>query len=1079
MDVGAWLRDLGLERYEASFRDNDIDAGVLPELTADDLIGLGVSSIGHRRKLLGAIGALRGGDTLAPEQTQRPAATPAGAERRQLTVMFCDLVGSTALSGKLDPEDMREVLGVYHAGVSAEVGRFDGFVAKFMGDGVLAYFGYPQAHEDDAERAIRTALAIVARIRALKPASGKPAVRIGIATGLVVVGDLIGSGESQERGVVGETPNLAARLQAMAEPNGVLVAEATHRLIGALFDYEDIGSVALKGFSAPMRAWRVLGDSKVENRFEALRGGAGPLAPMIGREEELELLLRRWEQAKQGQGRVVLFSGEPGIGKSRLTASLPQHLSGQSYVRLQYFCSPHHQNTALYPVIGQLRRAAGLELDDSADEQLEKLRRVIRAGDGAADGEETIALLADFLSISSPAGRSTEHLTPQQRKERTLAALVEQLVALAIADPVLMVVEDVHWIDPTTRELFDLIIDRLPDLPAFCLITFRPEFAPPWLGRPHVSLVALSRLGREQGATMVGRVAGKPLPAALTDQIVTRADGVPLFVEELTKSVLESGLLREEDDRFALVGPLPLLAIPTTLQDSLMARLDRYSTVKEVAQTGAAIGRQFSYALVAAASPLPASEVAQGLGQLVESELIFCRGTPPNAVYTFKHALVQDTAYGTLLRSKRLQLHASIAGALEAHFPQLVESEPERAARHFSEAGFPDRAVAYWSKAADRATRNYAVAEAIETLNLGLADIDRLDPGEHQDRLHLDFNDRLAQTVYLQGRFRDSLQILERDKTRLAKVADPALTGTYNFWLQHMYIRIGNFAAAHRHATASIAAAELAGDVATLGKVLTQESFTAWGEGRPLEGAELGRRAAAILAPTTERYWHGMAYFYIAMNLIHLGDTEPAAEAADAARRIGKEIADARVATYGTFVKGYALTAGGAWEIARGLCEEAVSLAPERISRAYALAVLGYSHLVAGEPQDAIDLLEKVVDDFAQFPFPPWESLFAAKLADAWLCLGDVAQARYAAERAVAVAEGCGFIFGAGWARRALGRVAVAEGNFAEGREDLNRAREIFRGLGARLELEDMRIDIPSARDREAGPVLPSGEASD
>jgi len=293
MDVGAWLRDLGLERYEACFRDNDIDAGVLPELTADDLIGLGVSSIGHRRKLLGAIGALRGGDTLAPEQTQRPAATPAGAERRQLTVMFCDLVGSTALAGKLDPEDMREVLGVYHAGVSAEVGRFDGFVAKFMGDGVMAYFGYPQAHEDDAERAIRTALAIVARIRALKPASGKLAVRIGIATGLVVVGDLIGSGESQERGVVGETPNLAARLQAMAEPNGVLVAEATHRLIGALFDYEDIGSVALKGFSAPMRAWRVLGDSKVENRFEALRGGAGPLAPMIGREEELELLLRR------------------------------------------------------------------------------------------------------------------------------------------------------------------------------------------------------------------------------------------------------------------------------------------------------------------------------------------------------------------------------------------------------------------------------------------------------------------------------------------------------------------------------------------------------------------------------------------------------------------------------------------------------------------------------------------------------------------------------------------------------------------------------------------------------------------
>jgi tetratricopeptide (TPR) repeat protein len=442
--------------------------------------------------------------------------------------------------------------------------------------------------------------------------------------------------------------------------------------------------------------------------------------------------------------------------------------------------------------------------------------------------------------------------------------------------------------------------------------------------------------------------------------------------------------------------------------------------------------------------------------------LIFCRGSPPEAVYTFKHALVQDAAYGTLLRAKRQQLHASIAGALDAHFPGLVETEPEHVARHFSEAGLPDRAVPYWSKAADRARRSYAVAEAIETLKLGIADIDRFEPGEHQDRLHLDFTDRLAQTVNLQGRFRDSLEILESDAERLARVSDPALTGAYHFWLAHMYNRVGDFPAAHRHADASIAAAESAGDTVTLGKVLTQKSFTAYGEGSPAEGAELGRRATAVLAGTPEHYWHGMAYFYVAMNLIHVGDSVGAATAGEAARVIGKEISDARVATYGAFVKGYALTAGGVMEEARAVCEEAVRIAPERISRAYASAVLGYNHLAAGEAEAAADLLEPVVEELARFPYPPWEGLFSAKLAEAWLQLGDVINARRAAERAVAVAEGCGFAFGAGWARRALGRVAIAEGGLAEGGHHLARAREIFKGLGATLELEDRRSVAPA-----------------
>jgi class 3 adenylate cyclase len=1052
MEIGAWLHSLGLDRYKASFLDHDIDAEVLPELTADDLIGLGVTSIGHRRKLLAAIAelrAVRGASQAATGEAAGRRAVP-DAERRQLTVMFCDIVGSTALSEQLDPEDLREIIGAYHRAIAQTIAPFEGFVAKYMGDGALIYFGYPRAHEDDAERAIRAALALIAATDKVEAATVRLEIRVGIATGLVVVGDLLGAGAAQEEAVIGETPNVAARLQALAPPNGCVIADTTRRLVGALFEYGDIGGVAIKGLSAPIRAWRVLTESQVESRFEALRGDAHILAPLLGRDEELDLLLRRWQQSRVGRGRVVLVSGEAGIGKSRLVSSVHQRLLDEDYIRLQYFCSPHHQNSALYPVISQIRRAAGLEIDDGAETELEKLKRVVETGD-AENREETIALIADLLSIRGPTIASTDHLTPQQRKERTLAALVGQLAALASKAPVLMVIEDVHWIDPTFRELLDLIIDRVPELAVLCLITFRPEFTLPWLGRSYVSLAALSRLGREFGATMASRIAGKPMPAELLDQIVTHADGVPLFVEELTKSVIESGLLRDESDRYTLVGPLPPLAIPTTLQDSLTARLDRYSTVKEVAQTGAAIGRQFSYALVTAVLSLTQDEVERALDQLAESELIYCRGTPPEATYTFKHALVQDAAYGSLLRSKRQQLHARIADALETKFPQLVQNEPERAARHFSNAGFFDRAVPYWSKAADRAVRGYAVAEAIEILNLGLADIERLEPGERQDRLHLDFTDRLAQTVYFQGRFKESLAILEHDAGRLARVADPKLTGTYHFWLTHMYNRIGNFAEAHHHADVSIAAAKCVGDVGTVGKVLTQESFIAWGEGLPTKGAELGRRAATILANTTEHYWHGMAYFYIAMNLIHLGATEAAVDAAQAARQIGGEIADARVTTYGSFVKGYALTAAGSWEAGRSACEEAVRLAPERISRAYASVVLGYNHLVAGEPRLAIDLLEPAVEELAQFPFPQWEGLFAAKLAAAWLDLGDVAQARRIAERAVSVAEGCEFPFGAGWARSTLGRVAIKEGQHTDGEKDLDRAREIFRGLGATL----------------------------
>jgi len=685
--IAEWLEKLGLGQYAQRFAENGIDLSVLQDLTDQDLREVGVL-LGHRRKILRAIAELAGRPG-TPQLKEEPVPKPQdAAERRQLTVMFCDLVGSTALSARLDPEDLRGIIASYHRCCTELIERNGGFVAKYVGDGVLAYFGYPQAHEHDAERAVQAGLALVEGLPKLDTAACVPLqMRVGIATGLVVVGDLIGAGAAQEQAVVGETPNLAARLQALAEPGAVVIAASTRRLTGGLFDYRDLGTTALKGFAENVPAWQVLGASTIESRFEAMRTA---MTPLVGRDEEIDLLLRRWDQAKRGEGCVVLVSGEPGIGKSRITQTVLERLSGEPHIRLRYFCSPHHQDSALYPSIMQLERAAEFRRDDTDEQRLDKLEAVL--AQATNDLSEAVPLLADLLSIPTGDRYPPLNLTPQKRKEKTLHAQVAQVEGLAARQPVLMVFEDVHWSDPTTRESLDLLIDRVPTVRVLVIITFRPEFTPPWVGRPHVTLLSLSRLPHRQRAEMIMQVtSGKALPKEIADQIIDRTDGVPLFIEELTKTVVESGILTETGDRYAVTGPIGPLAIPTTLHASLLARLDRMVPARDVAQMAAAVGRQFSHELISAVAAMPQQQLDNALEQLVTAELIFRRGTPPDAEYTFKHALVLDAAYQSLIRSRRQQVHLRIAQALVVRFPEAAEVEPALVAHHYTEAGFTIR----------------------------------------------------------------------------------------------------------------------------------------------------------------------------------------------------------------------------------------------------------------------------------------------------------------------------------------------------------------------------------------------------
>jgi class 3 adenylate cyclase/tetratricopeptide (TPR) repeat protein len=732
--VTDWLEKLGMSEYAQRFADNRIDFSVLPDLTDQDLEKLGVL-LGDRRKMLRAIANLEAPENSAPSVVvaAAPAATSPqldSAERRQVTVMFSDLVGSTALSARMDPEDLREVISAYQKCVAETVRRFDGFVAKYLGDGVLVYFGYPQAHEHDAERAVRAGLELIAAVGQLKTRALLQ-TRVGIATGLVVVGDLIGSGEAQERGIIGETPNLAARLQGVAEPNMVVIAESTRRLLGNLFELQDLGTRDLKGIPGPVPAWAAVRASSTESRFEALHGSG--LTALVGRDEESELLLRRWSRAKAREGQVVLLSGEAGIGKSRLTAALLERLANEPHTRLRYFCSPRHTDSSLYPIADQMQRAAGLALDDTVQAKLDKLDRSLGQ---TSTSIQDVALFADMLSLPNDGRYPALDPDPQQRRQRTLQALIRQVEALSRSAAVLMIFEDAHWADPTSLEVLGRVVDRIRALRVLLLVTFRPEFTPPW-SQLHVSSLTLDRLAQRDVDAIIDQVVGnKLLPLSIRQNIVERSDGIPLFIEEMTKAVLETKSTRVAEYTVAAV-PSPALRVPPSLHASLMARLDRLGPAKEVAQIGAAIGREFPHALLASVMGKNRTDLQSMLDRLAQAGLLFRQGEPPNAIYTFKHALVQDAAYDTLLRAKRRELHGRIGDLLERQ-PSLVDSQPELLAHHYSEAGLLPKAVSYWLKAGQLAVTRSANTESVSHLTKALSLLRDWPAPEARDRLELE-----------------------------------------------------------------------------------------------------------------------------------------------------------------------------------------------------------------------------------------------------------------------------------------------------------------------------------------------------
>jgi class 3 adenylate cyclase/tetratricopeptide (TPR) repeat protein len=983
--------------------------------------------------------ALAAGPVTQDRDAVQPEGRPAASgERRQLTIMFCDLVDSTTFASRLDPEDTREVIGASLRMVTDVVRRHGGYTARYVGDGALVYFGYPHAHEDDAERSIQAGLQIIEEASSLTLLGGlRPQFRVGIATGLVVVGDIVRAGATGERDVVGETPHLAARLQTLAEPGSVVISQSTRQLAGRLFSYRDLGGVALKGFAEPVQAYRVLGTTGAESRFEALREKED--SPLIGRDAEFSTLRGHWQEACEGRGRVVLISGEPGIGKSRLTAMLSEQIADQPHTRLRYYCSRHQQASPFQPVINQLERAARIDRGDTPSRKLEKLTRLL--GPEARDGD--VFLVADLLSIQYEHRDSRPDLTPRRLREKTMDALLHQAELLASRRPVLMVFEDVHWIDPSSLDLLGLTIQRIGSLPVLLIVTFRPEFTPPW-PEAHVVPLPLSPLSRDDSAALVRASAGESrLPSTVVDEIIERSDGIPLFVEELTRTTVDR--LDRSSGTAEGKGAGESATVPTTLQASLMSRLDRLGDAREIALIGAAIGREFSYELVSGLARRPAPAVREALEQLTDSGLVQRRGVPPGATYQFRHALIHEAAYRSMLRSRRRALHAEIAAVFETDFPETAELQPELVAHHYEEAGLTEKATGYWLKAGHSALARSAIVEAIGRLRKGLDLVSTLPEEERRYRLELDFCLYLAQALVANTGYtsKATFEVVERARRACDKLGQPpqlaaVLSGQWGYAL------ISN-----KLQTAS----QLSAELLDLGRARDDRIWTF-----------LGYRSSGVTDFGRGRFVEARTNLEQARRIY-----KPADQAAYAA--LGVQDARVVVTTYLSWVLIYL----GYFDQGRRMRDRAVDEARDlnqAYSMAHALNGLAFTELMLGEPQkalSALDDLERLNEEHGLAYYRPFVLIFRGlALAD----LGEAADGIKLIEGGIAAYRSAGAHLYTTTFYRWLASAHRRAGSYREGLKQLDEATRIAvasEAYGDEGEIHRVRAELLLALDDREG----------
>jgi class 3 adenylate cyclase/predicted ATPase len=1061
-DLADWLGRHGLDQYTQTFAENNIDYSVLPDLTEDDLKKLGVS-LGHRKKLLRAIEALtaagqRAGTTIAVSNVTEVSPTSGRhreAELRQITVMFCDLVGSTQLSQKLDPEDLQKLLDAYRRACSTAIGRYGGEVARFFGDGVMSFFGWPYAHEDDAVRAVHAALEIVSGVTTI---SGPVtlACRVGISSGPVLVGQTVGSTASWSMDAVGETPNIAARLQTLAAINTVLISESTRRLVSAVFDLEDLGLQELKGVTQAIHVYRVLAAKSAGSRFEAAH--AGSLAPLIGRSSELSLLLDRWKKVKEGDGQVILLSGIPGVGKSRLLHELKSHIQHEPHILLHYQCSPYHSQSAFFPVIEQIEKASQLTAHEADADKIAKLRAYLPPLPN--NSVEPVLLIANLLSVSTENHRELSGLTAQQIKNRTISTLVDMLLAFSLQRPALCIFEDAHWVDPSTLELLDLIISRIGHARVLLIVSCRPEFHPPWTIHANITIHSLTRLSQTEVRTLIGDLLkGRSISEELVDQIIEKADGVPLFIEELTSSTLSPPSQTQATSGRA--AQPALLRVPETLSDALMERLDRVAPSRRVVQIAAVIGREFSYDLLAAASRLNDEDMVSVLSQLEQADIIYRVGISPSVRFAFKHVLLRDAIYDSLLRSKRQQVHSDIASILKNDYPQLVENQPELLAYHYQEAGNHELGIHCWFEAGKRALAHSANVEAIVIFRNALQLLNALPETSERTKQEIDIQLALgipliavrgyastetreafsrARTLclwlgnipeyfqalfglwghsWMSGKNDEALHMAEEFLSRSRALSDLVPSMVAHRVMGSTLLTIGKFQSSANHFEEAIRLSISRGKQPLYNLYMVEPqvasllllSWDLWFLGYPDQSLSRVSEALALAQELGQPYTIAFAHYMTSVVHLLRGDATRALESAERSFEMSKEQRFSLYVTLSRISRGRALgdlgrLAEGRAEIERGIDES------RRSGVGYMLPMmeswLAEVRAKAGENETALSIVEEMLSNIGDVTGRAWEAELRRQRAQIFLALNPskVREVESQLKRSLEVARG-------------------------------------------------------------------------